>query len=180
MKLIELINLGGPVNWLLTVLFLFCVCLCIERIVYYTQTFHNHKYFYIDRMNNKCKEIEELSYKEKKKELEKEVTLIYGEMNQGLWLINFISAVAPSLGLLGTVTGLIGAFKGMSNGGAQINIQDLSGGIWEAMLTTAFGMIISIPSLFFYRTFKRIIEKRTIKISLIMEDVLAAEGNTNE
>lgn len=173
MRIIELINLGGPVNWFLTLIFLFCVCLCVERIIYFSQSFHNPKYNYLKRMNLKCKEAENLDQSEKKKEIEKEATLIYYEMNRGLWLINFISAIAPSLGLLGTVTGLIGAFKAMANAGAQVNIQDLSGGIWEAMLTTAFGMIISIPALFFYRTFRRIIEKRSMRISLIMEEALA-------
>ena len=100
---------------------------------------------------------------------------MYYEMNRGMWLINFISAVSPSLGLLGTVTGLISAFQGMNNAGGNLNIQDLSGGIWEAMLTTAFGMIISIPALFFYRTFKRIIEKRVMRMNLLVEDALAKE-----
>ena len=104
--------------------------------------------------------------KEKMKKFNAECSLLYYEMNRGLWLLNFISSVAPSLGLLGTVTGLIGAFSKLSQAGVNVNIQDLSGGIWEAMLTTAFGMIISIPTLFCYRTFKRIIEKRILAMSL--------------
>ena len=90
-------------------------------------------------------------------------------MNRGLWFLNFISSVSPSLGLLGTVTGLIGAFSELANAGANVSVSDLSGGIWEAMLTTAFGMIISIPSLLCYRTFKRIIEKRLLAMSLFDE-----------
>ena len=101
-------------------------------------------------------------------------------MNRGLWLLNFISAVAPSLGLLGTVNGLIGAFQELAGSGSQVNIQDLSGGIWEAMLTTAFGMVISIPSLFFYRTFKRIIEKRTMRLGLLVDEELAESETSGE
>ena len=175
MKLIELINLGGPVNWVLAFLFLFCLCICIERIIYFAETFHSKKNSYIERLSNKIKETEKLPEKDKKNQLEKECTLIYYEMNRGMWLINFISAVSPSLGLLGTVTGLISAFQGMNNAGGNLNIQDLSGGIWEAMLTTAFGMIISIPALFFYRTFKRIIEKRVMRMNLMVEDALSKE-----
>lgn len=175
MKLIELINLGGPVNWVLAFLFLFCLCICIERIIYFAETFHSKKDSYIERLTNKIKETEKLPEKDKKNQLEKECTLMYYEMNRGMWLINFISAVSPSLGLLGTVTGLINAFQGMNNAGGNLNIQDLSGGIWEAMLTTAFGMIISIPALFFYRTFKRIIEKRVMRMNLMVEDALSKE-----
>ena len=58
----------------------------------------------------------------------------------------------------------------MAEVGAAVNIQDLSGGIWEAMLTTAFGMIISIPALLCYRTFKRIIEKRMMFMQLYGEE----------
>ncbi|MCR5218326.1 MotA/TolQ/ExbB proton channel family protein [Treponema sp.] len=173
MKLIQFINLGGPINWVLTVLLCFCCCQIIERLMYFGQTFHNTKKFYMSRILNRIEQTKKLPFTEKKKELEKEVTMVYYEMNRGLWLLNFISAVAPSLGLLGTVTGLIGAFQGMADAGSQVNIQDLSGGIWEAMLTTAFGMVISIPSLFFYRTFKRIIEKRMMKMGLLVEDELA-------
>lgn len=169
MKLIQFINLGGPINWVLTALLLLCLVLIIERLIYFTETFHNAKKCYLTRFQKKIEETSNLSKDVQKSELEKETTLMYYDMNRGLWLLNFISAVAPSLGLLGTVTGLIGAFQGMSNAGAQVNIQDLSGGIWEAMLTTAFGMVISIPSLFFYRTFKRIIEKRVMKIGLMIE-----------
>ncbi len=175
MKLIELINLGGPINWVLTFLLLLCACICTERIIYFAETFHSKKNSYLERLSKRIKETEALSEKDKKNQLEKECTLMYYEMNRGMWLINFISAVAPSLGLLGTVTGLISAFQGMNNAGGNLNIQDLSGGIWEAMLTTAFGMIISIPSLFFYRTFKRIIEKRVMRMNLLVEDSLSKE-----
>lgn len=126
----------------------------------------------MERIKIKAQEIKNLDLKSKKRELEKEETLLYYEMNRGLWFLNFISAISPSIGLLGTVVGLISSFQEMSKAGAQVNIQDLSGGIWVAMLTTVFGMMISIPALFFYRSFRRIIEKRTMQIELFIEDEL--------
>ncbi len=112
----------------------------------------------------------ELDAQKKMKAFHSECSILYYEMNRGLWFLNFTSSVAPSLGLLGTVTGLIGAFSKLSEAGANVNISDLSDGIWEAMLTTAFGMIISIPSLLCYRTYKRIIEKRLLAMSLYDEE----------
>ena len=103
--------------------------------------------------------------------------MLYHEMNRGMWFLNFTGAVAPSLGLLGTVTGLITAFGAMAESGAAVNMQDLSGGIWEAMLTTAFGMTISIPALLCYRTFRRIIEKRMMTLS--MYDQLEQQETSN-
>ena len=169
MKLIELINLGGPINWVLFALLCFCLCQCIERGIYYFQTRKGSKNYVLTRLQKILATAENQSYEEKKKLLDKEAQVLYYEMNRGLWFLNFISSVAPSIGLLGTVTGLISAFSKMATV-ETVNIQDLSSGIWEAMLTTAFGMIISIPSLFCYRTFKRIIEKRLLAISLFDEN----------
>ena len=169
MKLIQFINLRGPVNWVLAALLCFCFCQCLERAIYFFQSRKGSKNDVLARLRKKISECKNLDEKEKMKKFNAECSILYYEMNRGLWFLNFISSVAPSLGLLGTVTGLIGAFSKLSQAGANVNIQDLSGGIWEAMLTTAFGMIISIPSLLCYRTFKRIIEKRLLAMSLYEE-----------
>mgnify|MGYP000899359388 CR=1 FL=1 len=173
MKLIEFINLGGPLNWLLAAILCFCFCQCLERSIYFFQTRKGSQNDVLKRLQAKAATLSELAKSQQQKELIKESTLLYYEMNRGLWLLNFISAVSPSIGLLGTVTGLIGSFSKMAEVGAAVNIQDLSGGIWEAMLTT-FGMVISIPALLCYRMFKRIIEKRMMRIELYSAEDEAA------
>lgn len=170
MKLIQFINLGGPINWVLAALLCFCFCQCLERSIYFFQSRRGAKNDVIARLKAKMAAKSDLDPQKKMKAFHSECSILYYEMNRGLWFLNFISSVAPSLGLLGTVTGLIGAFSKLSQAGAQVSIQDLSGGIWEAMLTTAFGMIISIPSLLCYRTFKRIIEKRLLAMSLYEDE----------
>ncbi len=170
MKLLQFINLGGPVNWILAAFLCFCLCQCLERGIYFFQTRNGSKRDIVLRLKEKMSQKGNLDAAAKTKAFQSECSILYFEMNRGLWFLNFISSVAPSLGLLGTVTGLIKAFSNLSQAGANVNIQDLSGGIWEAMLTTAFGMIISIPSLLCYRTFKRIIEKRLLAMSLYDEE----------
>lgn len=170
MKLIQFINLGGPINWVLALLLCFCCCQCLERGIYFFQTRRGSKGDILLKLRERMNETESLDEKDKTEKFNTECSLLYYDMNRGLWFLNFISSVAPSLGLLGTVTGLIRAFSKLSQAGTNVNIQDLSGGIWEAMLTTAFGMIISIPSLLCYRTFKRIIEKRLLAMSLYNEE----------
>ncbi|MEL3906445.1 MAG: MotA/TolQ/ExbB proton channel family protein [Treponema sp.] len=170
MKLIEFINLGGPLNWVLAAVLCFCFCQCLERSIYFFQTRKGSKNDALKRLHSKAAALSKLPETQRQKELMKESTILYYEMNRGLWLLNVISAVSPSIGLLGTVTGLIGSFAKMAEAGAAVNIQDLSGGIWEAMLTTAFGMIISIPAVLCYRMFKRIIEKRMMYIELYAEE----------
>ena len=65
----------------------------------------------------------------------------------GLRILEVISAVAPLLGLLGTVFGMIGAFQALETAGSQVDPSILSGGIWEALLTTAAGLTVAIPTL---------------------------------
>jgi biopolymer transport protein ExbB len=56
-----------------------------------------------------------------------------------------IGNVAPMLGLLGTVMGMIKAFMVIQEMGGKVNAAVLAGGIWEAMLTTAFGLAVAMP-----------------------------------
>lgn len=58
-----------------------------------------------------------------------------------------IGNIAPLLGLLGTVLGLIKAFMVIQQLGGKVNAAVLAGGIWEAMLTTAFGLAVALPTM---------------------------------
>jgi len=58
-----------------------------------------------------------------------------------------IGNIAPLLGLLGTVMGMIKAFMVIQEMGGKVNAAVLAGGIWEAMLTTAFGLAVALPTM---------------------------------
>lgn len=58
-----------------------------------------------------------------------------------------ISNIAPILGLLGTVLGMIKAFMVIQEMGGKVNASVLAGGIWEAMLTTALGLAVALPAM---------------------------------
>lgn len=60
--------------------------------------------------------------------------------------IELIAALSPLLGLLGTVIGMIRAFQSLEVAGTQVDPSILSGGIWEALLTTAAGLTVAIPA----------------------------------
>lgn len=59
--------------------------------------------------------------------------------------LELIGIICPLLGLLGTVIGMIDAFQSMESAGAQVDPAVLSGGIWQALLTTAVGLTVAIP-----------------------------------
>ncbi|RMF86179.1 MAG: MotA/TolQ/ExbB proton channel family protein, partial [Nitrospinota bacterium] len=69
-------------------------------------------------------------------------------------ILGTIAAIAPLLGLLGTVTGMIKAFRVVSVQGVG-HPSALAGGIAEALLTTAAGLIVAIPTIVFYYYFSR-------------------------
>ena len=58
-----------------------------------------------------------------------------------------IANIAPLLGLLGTVIGMIKAFMVIQQMGGKVNAAVLAGGIWEAMLTTALGLAVALPTM---------------------------------
>ncbi|OGQ95643.1 MAG: hypothetical protein A2521_17245 [Deltaproteobacteria bacterium RIFOXYD12_FULL_57_12] len=78
--------------------------------------------------------------------VEREVNTLTGHMG----IMATAGNVAPLLGLLGTVFGMIKAFMAVENLGGRVNAAVLAGGIWEAMLTTAFGLVVAIPLIFFH------------------------------
>jgi len=81
--------------------------------------------------------------------IREEVLRYGGDVLEGLraWFrpLEVISSLAPLLGLFGTVLGMIEAFRQMEQAGSQVNPAVLSGGIWEALLTTAVGLAVAIP-----------------------------------
>jgi biopolymer transport protein ExbB len=74
-------------------------------------------------------------------------------MEKRLSVLANMAGVAPMLGFLGTVTGMISVFSTIEQLGGNVNASVLAGGIWEAMLTTAFGLIVGIPALYYYNFF---------------------------
>lgn len=94
------------------------------------------------------------------------------KLEKGLGMLANIAGVAPMLGFLGTVTGMIAAFQIIQNAGGNVNPGMLAGGIWEAMLTTAFGLIVGIPALGFYNHFVQRVTRFVHEIETRSEEFL--------
>jgi biopolymer transport protein ExbB len=72
------------------------------------------------------------------------------KLEKGFPIIATTAAGAPMIGFLGTVTGMVRAFFDMANAGENVNVQLLSGGIYEALVTTVGGLVVGIIALFAY------------------------------
>ncbi|MFH1810195.1 MAG: MotA/TolQ/ExbB proton channel family protein [Pseudomonadota bacterium] len=101
-------------------------------------------------------------------------------------VIGIVAAIAPLLGLLGTVTGMIRVFQDVTKQGVG-NPADLASGIWEALLTTAYGLIVAIPALVAYRyVLSRVdglvleMEEDALEMVEMLEMPVAAPGPSTE
>lgn len=82
-------------------------------------------------------------------------------LGKGMTLLSTTAAGAPMLGFLGTVVGMIEAFFSLAKAGAQNNISLLSGGIYQALVTTVAGLVVGIIALFAYNYLSSRIGKAT-------------------
>lgn len=78
-----------------------------------------------------------------------------------------IAHTSPLLGLLGTIIGIIKAFIRVEAVGGKVDVSVLAGGIWEALLTTAFGLAVAIPSFLMYHY----LDSQVDNYTLLMKDI---------
>ena len=83
--------------------------------------------------------------------------------------LEVVASISPLLGLFGTGLGMIKAFLNLEKAGSQIDPALLAGGIWEALLTTAFGLAVAIPALAAYHLFENKISNTRDKINDAVE-----------
>ncbi len=84
------------------------------------------------------------------KGIEREAAEVITLLERGLPILASVSTIAPLIGFLGTVSGMINAFDAIANAD-QVNAKVVAGGIKEALITTAAGLIVAIPAMSFYQ-----------------------------
>jgi biopolymer transport protein ExbB len=82
-----------------------------------------------------------------------------------------ITHISPLLGLLGTVTGLVAAFHRIEVLGGQVQPGDLAAGIWEALVTTVFGLVIAIPCMAAYHSFESAADRIARRMQFIISEL---------
>ncbi|QFS84876.1 colicin uptake protein TolQ (plasmid) [Roseivivax sp. THAF40] len=78
--------------------------------------------------------------------LEAEAEARFARLESGFRLLDSVAQLAPLLGLFGTVLGMISAFQALQEAGSQVDPSILAGGIWVALLTTAVGLAVAMPT----------------------------------
>ncbi len=92
-----------------------------------------------------------------KRGLERSIAIVHAEMKRGLSGLATIGATAPFVGLFGTVMGIIGAFKGIANSKVT-GLSAVAGGISEALVTTALGLLVAVPAVWTFNYFTNRVE----------------------
>ncbi len=97
-------------------------------------------------------------------------------LRQFLRAIELVAITAPLLGLLGTVLGMIEAFRALEAAGSRVDPSILSGGIWVALLTTAAGLVVAIPAATFHSLFEGAVEKIVSRMEQSVTLILSGTG----
>jgi biopolymer transport protein ExbB/TolQ len=90
---------------------------------------------------------------------------------RGLGLLATVGATAPFVGLLGTVMGVVRAFTGMAVSGSG-GLAAISAGIAEALITTAFGLVVAIPAVWLYNYFINRIDYISMEITYATKEFI--------
>lgn len=104
-------------------------------------------------------------------------------LERNLPVLATVAHVAPLLGLLGTVTGLVSAFQVIENKATAlnpVNPGDLAGGIWEALLTTVFGLCVAIPTYVAYNYLVSRVDGFVLDMERSATDLLNILGEKRE
>ena len=92
-----------------------------------------------------------------KRALERAEAIVHAELKRGISTLATIASSSPFVGLLGTVVGIINAFQGISSE-KSTGLAAVAGGISEALVTTAVGLLVAIPAVWFYNYFSNRVE----------------------
>ena len=170
---IDMINLGGPVVWLLVLFSVFATTIFLAKLLQFWTLRPSHRGAAEQALDHFAKgeqaqalmlakgqanprvrligqaitliEDSQLGSEDLRKEMLRRARLAISNLAGFIRPLEVIATLAPLLGLFGTVIGMIEAFQAMEAAGSQVNPSVLSGGIWVALLTTAVGLAVAIP-----------------------------------
>jgi biopolymer transport protein ExbB len=103
--------------------------------------------------------------------VEREMLMTVVGLKRGNAVLATVGATAPFVGLLGTTMGIVNAFTGMAASGSG-GIASISAGVAEALITTAFGLIVAIPAVWAYNYFQTKIDNLTAEMTYTSKEMI--------
>ena len=196
--LLELFQMGGLLMWPLLLFSIISVAIIMERGIYLT--YHNLKLDDLKEIVEKAMKSKKLDdarvFLQRKthrsmgarillilvkrsglpeprleKAVEAEALRCISSLENGLNLLTALGSIAPLTGFLGTVTGMIGAFRSISEA-ETVNAQIVASGIYEALITTVFGLIIAIVAMTAHSLFSHRVDKFASELEVVCSDLI--------
>jgi biopolymer transport protein ExbB/biopolymer transport protein TolQ len=104
--------------------------------------------------------------------VERQMLIVLSEFKRGTGVLATVGSTAPFVGLLGTTMGIVNAFTGMAQAGASGGLAGISAGIAEALITTAFGLLVAIPAVWAYNYFTTKIENLSVEMTYTSKELI--------
>jgi biopolymer transport protein ExbB len=104
--------------------------------------------------------------------VETESMVCINSLESGFNFLVALGSLSPLTGFLGTVSGMIGAFRSIAEA-TEVNAQIVANGIYEALITTVFGLIIAIVAMVFHSVFTHIVDKFAAEVEKSCSDLIA-------
>lgn len=111
--------------------------------------------------------------------LEAEAESRFARLETGFRFLDSVAQLAPLLGLFGTVLGMIEAFQSLQDAGAQVDPSILAGGIWVALLTTAVGLAVAMPTALVLSWFEGRMDAERVTAERAISTILHPTGRTS-
>jgi biopolymer transport protein ExbB/biopolymer transport protein TolQ len=104
--------------------------------------------------------------------VERQMMIMLAEFKRGSGILATVGSTAPFVGLLGTTMGIVNAFQAMSAGGASGGLAGIGAGIAEALITTAFGLLVAIPAVWSYNYFTTKVENLSVEMTYTSKELI--------
>jgi len=202
-SVLELFKLGGVIMWPLLVFSIAVVAIAIERavfLIYHDLKVDDLEISVCEYINKKdysgaCDYLEGLTKKRMgarillaitdqmksghkfseqrlEKAAETEAIKCISSLENSFNFLTAIGSLAPLTGFLGTVTGMIGAFRSIAEA-TEVNAQIVANGIYEALITTVFGLIIAIIAMISHSIYSHIVDRFAGRVENICTGVIS-------
>ena len=204
-SLLELFRMGGIFMWPLLLFSIATVAITLERTIYLL--YHNLKITDLKEKleaairNGNLDEAREflksqtrrrmaarilltlanrsgLSEHRLEKAVEAEAMTCISSLENGFNFLTALGSLSPLTAFLGTVSGMIGAFKSISEA-VDVNAQIVANGIYEALITTVFGLIIAIIAMSAHSLFTHIVDKFASDVEIVCSDLIITIGESS-
>ncbi len=208
-SMLELFKLGGPIMWPLLLFSIAVIAISIERVVYifYNDLKVDDLFEKVSeyvKSNDYSSAREYLTGLTEKRmgarilltlleqanpgqpfivhrverAVETEAKNCLNSLENGFNFLTALGSLSPLTGFLGTVSGMIGAFKSIAEA-TEVNAQIVANGIYEALITTVFGLIIAIIAMVAHSILSHIVDKFAARVEGICSDLIAQLEDRN-